>query len=104
MLKVATVCSGIGAPEQAIKNLNIPHKVVFGCEIDKYARQTYEANHEAENMYSDMTKENWDKPEQYSDLFIGGIPCQAFSLAGKRLGELDPRGLLFFDFYRYVKN
>lgn len=104
MLKVATVCSGIGAPEQAIKNLNIPHKVVFGCEIDKYARQTYEANHEAENMYSDMTKENWDKSEQYSDLFIGGIPCQAFSLAGKRLGELDPRGLLFFDFYRYVKN
>src|SRR5690606_12498053 len=25
------------------------------------------------------------------------------SMAGKRLGELDPRGLLFYDFYRYVK-
>lgn len=24
-------------------------------------------------------------------------------MAGKRLGELDPRGLLFYDFYRYVK-
>jgi DNA (cytosine-5)-methyltransferase 1 len=55
-------------------------------------------------MYTDLTAEEWDKPEQYSDLFIGGIPCQAFSLAGKRLGELDKRGLLFYDFYRYVKN
>ncbi len=27
-----------------------------------------------------------------------------FSIAGKRLGELDKRGLLFYDFYRYVKN
>lgn len=104
MIQITTVCSGIGSPEQALKNLNIPHEVVFGCEIDKYARQTYEANHNAKTMYTDMTKEEWDKPEQYADLFIGGIPCQAFSLAGKRLGELDPRGLLFYDFYRYVKN
>ena len=31
------------------------------------------------------------------------LPCQSFSLAGKRLGELDPRGLLFYNFYEYVK-
>jgi len=104
MIKVATVCSGIGSPEQALNNLNIPHEISFACEIDKYARQTYLANHAPDIMYEDMTKEEWDLPEQYSDLFIGGIPCQSFSLAGKRLGELDPRGLLFFDFYRYVKN
>lgn len=55
-MKIATVCSGIGAPEQAIKNLNIPHEVVFACEIDKYARETYQANHEAKEMYTDMTK------------------------------------------------
>jgi DNA (cytosine-5)-methyltransferase 1 len=71
MIKVSTVCSGIGAPEQAIKNLKVPHKVVFACEKDKYARQTYEANHNAEQFYDDMTTEEWDKPEQYSDLFIG---------------------------------
>jgi DNA (cytosine-5)-methyltransferase 1 len=103
-MKIATVCSGIGSPEQALKELNITHKIAFACEIDKYARQTYLANFTPNQMYTDLTAEEWDKPEQYSDLFIGGIPCQAFSLAGKRLGELDKRGLLFYDFYRYVKN
>jgi len=103
-MKIATVCSGIGSPEQALKELDIPHEIAFACEIDKYARQTYLANFTPNQMYTDLTAEEWDKPEQYSDLFIGGIPCQAFSLAGKRLGELDKRGLLFYDFYRYVKN
>jgi DNA (cytosine-5)-methyltransferase 1 len=103
-IKIATVCSGIGSPEQAFKELGIDHEIAFACEIDKYARQTYLANFTPNQMYQDLTAEEWDKPEQYSDLFIGGIPCQAFSLAGKRLGELDKRGLLFYDFYRYVKN
>ena len=103
-MKIATVCSGIGSPEVALKNLGIDHTITFACEIDKYARETYSANHEAETMYQDMTAESWEGEKYYADLMIGGIPCQSFSLAGKRLGELDPRGLLFFDFLRYVKN
>ena len=104
MLKVATVCSGIGSPEVAIRNLGIEHEIVFGCEIDKYARQTYLANFNPIMMLEDMTKEDWEDEKYYADVMVGGIPCQAFSLAGKRLGELDARGLLFYDFYRYVKN
>lgn len=114
MLKIATVCSGIGSPEMALKNLKVPHENVFACEIDPNARKSFEAIYGGIPMLTDMTKERWDKhgqsgtisdkTDQYSDLFVGGIPCQAFSLAGKRLGELDPRGLLFFDFFRYVKN
>lgn len=104
MLKISSFCSGIGSFEQAIKNLGIEHENVFGCEIDKYARQTYLSNHECNTMYHDMTKYDYEGEEFYSDINVSGIPCQSFSLAGKRLGELDPRGLLFYDFYRYVKN
>lgn len=112
MFKSATMCSGIGSPEQAIKELasepeNVfaaEHENVFACEKDKFARQTYLANFTPGIMYHDMTTEQWDLPEQYADLIVAGIPCQSFSLAGKRLGEKDPRGLLIYDFIRYVKN
>jgi DNA (cytosine-5)-methyltransferase 1 len=107
MIKIGTVCSGIGSPEVAInqlsKELKFEIENVFACDIDKYARASYLANFETEKMFTDMTSEDFHNNSGYSDIFIGGIPCQAFSLAGKRLGELDKRGLLFYDFYRYVK-
>ena len=37
------------------------------------------------------------------DLVIGGPPCQSFSLAGKRMGMNDPRGLLVLEFLRVVR-
>lgn len=103
MLKVSTFCSGIGSPEVAIKELGVEHEIVFSCEKDKYASQTYLANHTTNQMFDDMTTMDMSQERLYSDLCVAGIPCQAFSLAGKRLGELDPRGLLFYNFYDYVK-
>ena len=104
MIKISTFCSGIGAAEQAIKELGVNHEVVFCSEIDKYARLSYLANHTTSNMINDMTKCDYVGDEYYSDLNISGLPCQTFSLAGLRKGESDSRGLLFYDFYRYVKN
>lgn len=105
LLKIATDCSGIGSPEQALKNMDIPHQIIFACEKDKYARQTYQANHQCSTMFTDMTLRNNSLPNLYADLYCAGIPCQAFSLSGLRLGEQDPkgRGILFYNFYDYVK-
>jgi DNA (cytosine-5)-methyltransferase 1 len=102
--KIGTMCSGIGSPEQALKELDIPHENVFACEKDKFARQTYLANFTPGIMLEDMTMESWIDPGLYADIVVAGIPCQSFSLAGKRQGENDPRGLLIYDFIRYVKN
>ena len=37
------------------------------------------------------------------DLFVGGSPCQSFSLVGKQRGLEDTRGTLFYEFARLVK-
>jgi DNA (cytosine-5)-methyltransferase 1 len=37
------------------------------------------------------------------DLLYGGPPCQAFSQAGKQKGSADDRGMLIFEFLRFVE-
>jgi DNA (cytosine-5)-methyltransferase 1 len=45
-LRVGTLFSGIGAFEQALKKLKIPHNIIFANDIDKYCKQSYEANYQ----------------------------------------------------------
>ncbi|MBR6125437.1 DNA cytosine methyltransferase [Candidatus Saccharibacteria bacterium] len=36
------------------------------------------------------------------DLFVGGSPCQSFSLVGKQMGLSDTRGTLFYEYARLI--
>lgn len=104
MLKVATLFSGIGTPEQSLKHLDIEHETVFACEIDKYARTTYLANNEAPNtFYDDVYNIDGNKYKNKIDILIGGSPCQSFSIAGKRMGTSCPRGNLIYEYFRIVE-
>lgn len=74
---------------------------VFSSEIDKYASQTYASNF-GDIPYGDITQiDEKDIPKH--DIILAGFPCQAFSIAGKRLGFEDTRGTLFFDVARIIK-
>lgn len=104
MLKVATLFSGIGTPEQSLKHLKVEHETVFACEIDKYARNTYLANNqEPKTFYDDVYNIDGNKYKDQIDILIGGSPCQSFSIAGKRMGTSCPKGELIYEYFRIVE-
>lgn len=78
-------------------------KCVFSCEKDKFARETYAANYKTDHPFAEDIKQVQaaDIPEH--DMLVGGFPCQAFSLAGRKAGLKDAqRGNLFFDIVRIL--
>jgi len=103
-LRVATVFSGIGAIEHALKRMRIPTEIIFACDIDKYCKETYFANHSIneDKWIEDIHNIDGKKFKGKVDLFVGGSPCQSFSMVGKRKGLEDDRGLLIYEFVRLV--
>lgn len=87
--------AGIGGFRMAFQNLG--GECVFSSEWDEQAKKTYFANY-GDVPFGDITKESTKKriPKGF-DILCAGFPCQAFSLAGKRLGFEETRGTLFFD-------
>ena len=96
--KFIDLFAGIGGFRIAMQNCG--GKCVFTSEFDPYAQKTYQANF-GEFPFGDITKqETHDKIPENFDIVCAGFPCQAFSLAGKRLGFADnfkgmSRGTLF---------
>lgn len=102
MIKVGTDFSGIGSPEAALKRLNIPHKNIFACDIDKYAKQSFLELNSPDLFYKDITTRDYKEVPQL-DLYVAGFPCQSFSQAGKRGGFNDTRGTLFYNVAEFIK-
>jgi len=71
-------------------------------EIDPYAISVYERHFKGVKNYGDITKINAEQLPDF-DCLVGGFPCQAFSVAGRRGGFQDTRGTLFFDLARILR-
>ncbi len=88
--------AGIGGFRIAMQNLG--GKCVYSSEFDAKAQESYLANY-GEMPFGDITKDITKRyiPEHF-DVLCAGFPCQAFSMAGRRLGFKDEtRGTLFFE-------
>jgi DNA (cytosine-5)-methyltransferase 1 len=105
ILKLATVFSGIGAVEHALLRMNIPYELVFACDNDPFVKKTFFTNYKIDESkwFDDIHLIKGRKFRKKIDLFVGGSPCQSFSMVGKRKGLDDPRGLLIFEFARLIK-
>lgn len=104
-IRVGTLFSGIGAIEHAFDRLGLKHQIVFANDIDQNCKKAYFANYDIreEDWHDDIRDFDAKKYKGKVDFIVGGAPCQAFSMVGKRLGFEDARGTLFYEFARIIK-
>lgn len=101
-------CGAGGLSYGFYKNKNF--NILCANDIEKDMAETYKANHKNVPVYNmDIKNFNLELLEKELkitkndvDVIIGGPPCQAYSTVGKRILD-DPRGKLFQEFYRLVK-
>ncbi|UNF62628.1 DNA cytosine methyltransferase [Spiroplasma poulsonii] len=96
--KFIDLFAGIGGLSMPFREMGM--ECVFSSEIDKFAVQTYSSNFK-EIPYGDI-KDIGEKEIPLHNILIGGFPCQAFSIAGKRKGFDDERGNLFYEITRIL--
>jgi DNA (cytosine-5)-methyltransferase 1 len=106
-ITIGTDFSGVGAAEYAIERIankkGFEVENVFACDMDKYARKSYLACHKEPLDYPNNVYSR-NIPKNSLDIYVSSPPCQSFSLAGKRLGKNDKRGILFFNTHEFIQS
>lgn len=106
-MKFLDLFSGIGGFRLGLQRAG--HEPVGWVEIDKFARQSYQAMYDTTGEWTatdinKVTDEEWSEFNGTVEIIAGGFPCQSFSIAGKREGFLNKtKGTLFFEVARAVK-
>lgn len=102
MLKTASFFAGVGGVDLAFEQAGF--KTVYANEINPFSCKAFEENFDIKvDKRSILDVLPSDIPD--CDVFLGGFPCQAFSVAGLRQGFSDEkgRGTLFFELHRLIK-
>jgi DNA (cytosine-5)-methyltransferase 1 len=96
-----SVCSGIEAATVAWHPLG--WNPVGFSEIESFPSQVLKHHYPTVPNLGDMTKFKEWQIESNFDVFVGGTPCQSFSVAGLRKGLDDPRGNLMLTYLAIAK-
>lgn len=96
--------NGISGLHLALDKAQINVEQVYYSEIDKFANKVTEQHYPNDVALGDVTKwKEWDIDWSSVDLVSAGFPCQAWSVAGKQLGDKDERGMLFWTTLNIIK-
>ena len=105
-INVLSLFDGVSCGRIALERAGIEVDNYFSSEIDKYAIQVANKNYpqDEDKRLGDVTKwQDWNIDWSNIDLVTGGFPCQAWSVAGKQLGDKDERGMLFWTMLDIMK-
>ena len=107
-MNVLSLFDGMSCGQIALNKIGIKPAKYYAAEIDKYAIQVTQANYPKTIQLGSVTEwRDWGINWSSIDLVSGGFPCQAWSMAGKQLGDKDERGMLFWvmlDIMKHAKS
>ena len=104
-MNVLSLFNGMSFGKMALQSLDIKVTNYYSSEIDKYANQATQALFPDTIQLGDVTRwREWNIDWPSIDLVTGGFPCQAWSMAGKQLGDKDERGMLFWTMLDIMKH
>jgi len=104
-LNVLSLFNGMSFGAMALEHCGIEVENYYSSEIDKYANQATQALYPDTIQLGDVTSwREWVIDWSSIDLVTGGFPCQAWSIAGKQLGDKDERGMLFWTMLDIMKH
>lgn len=107
--KVVDLFAGVGGLSYGFAH-DPDFEIIAANEILEPMAEAYSKNHPSVKMYNkdikdfsieDLTRDLGVKQGDI-DIVVGGPPCQAYSTVGRRLID-DPRGKLFQEYYRILK-
>jgi len=102
-LNTASLFAGIGGFCTAFKLEGFD--VLWANEFDVNASKTYKANHQDVSLFHKSIEQLSVIHDSlpHVDVLTAGFPCQPYSGAGNRLGLKDPRGKVFFEIIRLLR-
>lgn len=100
-MKLISLFSGAGGLDLGFEKAGFD--IVVANEFDKTIWETYEKNHKGKLLKKSIKELSPEELPHNITGIIGGPPCQSWSLGGTSKGIKDPRGKLFFQYIRIIK-
>lgn len=100
-MNIISLFSGAGGLDLGFKNNGF--NIIWANEFDKTIAETHKLNFPNTLLNTESITKINEKNIPDCLGIIGGPPCQAFSEAGAKKGTKDPRGQLFWDYIRILK-